>query len=340
MPRFFFNIRNGNGFTEDEEGREFADAATAREEAVRGIRSIVGEEAKEGRIDLRGRIEVADETGRRVCDVGFGDALEVSRGEPPSETQRRRERSGGRTEVGEVFELHLGLIGELGEEDAAALHSLEYEVREVTRGEDLLRDGDHPTSAVVLLSGLLQRYQLTAGGRRQVHSFYIATDTPCLETLHIDYMDNNLGALAPSRVGIVPNAELYRVMDERPKLAALFWRETLVQAAVFREWLLRNSQMLAHGQMAHFFCEMMVRARAAGIAEGDTFRLPITQEDLADAVGMTAVHVNRTLAMLRNAGMVEFRGGIVRVLDWNKLVETAEFDPYYLHLRRGVDLPF
>jgi CRP-like cAMP-binding protein len=334
MPRFFFNIRNGNGFTEDEEGRELEDASDAREIAVRGIRSIVGEEAKEGKIDLRGRIEVADEAGKPVCAIGFGEALELSRGEPPTERQRRSQR-GGRNEVGAVFEHHLGLIGELSPEDAATLHTLDYEVKEVARGEDLLRDGDRPSTSVVVFEGLLQRYQISPGGRRQVHSFYIATDTPCLETLHIDYMDNNLGALAPSRVGIVHHAELFRVMEERPRLAALFWRDTLIQAAVFREWLLRNSQMLAHAQVAHFFCEMMVRAKAAGIAQGDSFRLPITQEDLADALGMTSVHVNRTLGMLRNAGMVEFRGGVVRIMQWERLVETAEFDPYYLHLRGG-----
>ena len=92
--------------------------------------------------------------------------------------------------------------------------------------------------------------------------------------------------------------------------------------------------MLAHAQMAHLFCEIMTRARAAGLAQDDTCDLPITQEDLGDTLGMSTVHVNRTLMMLRAAGMVEFRGGKLTVLDWEKLVEIAEFDPTYLHLRQ------
>jgi CRP-like cAMP-binding protein len=104
---------------------------------------------------------------------------------------------------------------------------------------------------------------------------------------------------------------------------------------VFREWLMRNSQMLAHAQMAHFFCEMLLRAKVAGVAQGDTCDLPITQQDLAEALGMSAVHANRTLMILRDGGLADLRGGRLHVLNWDKLVEAAEFDPGYLHLRRG-----
>ncbi|HEX9932378.1 MAG TPA: Crp/Fnr family transcriptional regulator [Allosphingosinicella sp.] len=327
MPRFFFNIRNGNGLTEDEEGRELDDAAAARAEAVKGIRSIVADEAKSGRIDLAGRIEVTDERGDALFDLAFGDALVVTK---PS---RRPPRGEGVPEIGGVIEKRLGLIGELDAQDAAALRTLDGEVRDVARGEDLLREGDRPGTSVVVVSGLLYRYNLSAQGRRQIHSVYIASDTPSLETIHLDYMDNNLGALAPSRVGIVTHDELHRVMEERPKLRALIWRETLVQASIFRLWLMRNSQMLAHTQVAHFFCELMTRARAAGVADGDTLELPITQEELGDALGMTGVHVNRTLMILRTGGLIEFRSGRLKVLDWERLAETAEFDPSYLHLR-------
>jgi CRP-like cAMP-binding protein len=146
-------------------------------------------------------------------------------------------------------------------------------------------------------------------------------------------MDNTLAAAAPSRVVIVPHAELFRVMDARPQILSLIWPETLVQAAVFREWLMRNSRMLAHAQMAHFFCEIMTRAKAAGLAEGDTCDLALTQEDLADALGMSPVHVNRTLMILRSGGLLDFRSGKLTVTNWDGLVEAAEFDPAYLHLR-------
>jgi CRP-like cAMP-binding protein len=121
-------------------------------------------------------------------------------------------------------------------------------------------------------------------------------------------------------------------MEAHPKVLALIWRETLVQGAIFREWLMRNSQKLAHSQMAHFFCEVFTRAKAAGVNRGDACDLPITQEDLADALGMSIVHVNRTLMILRAGELLEFRGGVLTVKDWEKLVQVAEFDPGYLHL--------
>ncbi|HEY0044761.1 MAG TPA: Crp/Fnr family transcriptional regulator [Allosphingosinicella sp.] len=333
MPRFFFNIRNGSGFTQDEEGRELPGPAEARAEAIRGIRSLLAEEAEGGEIDLRGRIEVS--SSERSCDtlfeVPFGEALGFRTGPLPGETAAAASE-GGSPEIGAVMEHHLGLIGRLDPDDVAALYTLKGEIRDVVRGDDLLVAGeDHPRISVIVIRGLLYRYTLTPGGKRQIHSFYLSTDTPSLETLMLDYMDNNLAAAAPSRVAVVPHSELLRVMADRPNLLKLIWRETLVQAAIVREWLARNSQMLAHVQLAHFFCEMLTRAEAAGIAEGDGFDLPITQEDLADALGMTAVHVNRTLTMLRTGGLVEFRGGRVSVWDRERLSDIAEFDAAYLH---------
>jgi CRP-like cAMP-binding protein len=237
--------------------------------------------------------------------------------------------------VGQILINRLTQIGTLSEDDKAALLQLDGEIRDVDRGEDIFRPGDHPTHAIAVVSGLLQRYTINQQGQRQIHSFYVPNDSPCLETLHIDVMDNALAAIVPSRIVSVPHERIYRLMDARPKVLALIWRETLVQAAVFREWLMRNSQMLAHAQMAHFFCEMMVRSRAAGVAQNHTCDLPITQQDLAEALGMSTVHANRTLMILREGGLADLRGGKLHVLDWDKLVAAAEFDPAYLHLRRG-----
>lgn len=235
--------------------------------------------------------------------------------------------------IGEVIAKRLSLIGQLSDGDRDALLGIKGSIRELRRGEDVLRQGDRPRESVVVLQGWLQRYKVSPEGRRQIHSFYMASDTPSLEALPMEIMDNSLGAVAPSRVGTVPAPELLRVINERPNLAMLIWRETLVQAAVFREWLMRNSQLLAHVQLAHLFCEIMTRARAAGLVEQDSCDLPLTQEDLADVLGMSPVHVNRTLGMLRAGGFVEFRSGKLTIGNWPKLVETAEFDPGYLHLR-------
>ena len=329
MPRFFFHILNGNGLTEDEEGQELADQREAEKVAVHSARSLLAAEAAEGQIDLRGSIEVCDGEGS-VMSVRFADVLGFRTGRLPSGED---EAPGASTTVGEALARHLSCLGEMTPDDRAAVSALDGEIRDVARHQDLLRLGDRPTNSIVVLSGFLHRYTIGPEGARQIHSFYIPTDAPCLETLHIDFMDNNLAACVDSRVGLIAHRDLLRIMDERPDVQKLVWRETLVQAAVFREWLMRNSQMPAHAALAHFFCEMFTRARAAGQADGESCPLPITQELLADAVGLTPVHTNRSLMLLRDTGIVEWRSGRLTVRDWERLAELAQFDPAYLHLR-------
>jgi len=235
--------------------------------------------------------------------------------------------------VGETLARHLACMGELPEPDRAAICSLDAEVRDLGRMRDQLREGDRPTNVVVVLSGLLYRYTIGPAGARQVHSFYLPTEAPCLETLYIDYMDNNLGAVVDSRIGLIPHDLMYDVIDRFPHARKLLWRQTLVQGAVFREWLVRNSNLPAHAALAHLFCELFTRAKAAGLAEDDSCELPLTQELVAEALGLTAVHVNRTLQLLRSSGLVEWRGRKLTVHDFDGLAEIADFKPRYLHLR-------
>jgi len=235
--------------------------------------------------------------------------------------------------AGEILARHLACFGELPEPDRAAIEDLDAEVRDLKRNADALRTGDHPRHVIIVMSGMLYRYEIGADGARQVHSFYVPTEAPCLETLYIDYMDNNLGAVVDSRIALISHDLIYRIIDERPEARKLLWRQTLVQAAIFRQWLMRNSQLPAHGALAHFFCEMFVRAKAAGLVEGDSCELPLTQEFVADALGLTAVHTNRTLRVLRETGLVEWRSGRLKIKDLEKLGEIADFDPRYLHLR-------
>jgi CRP-like cAMP-binding protein len=235
--------------------------------------------------------------------------------------------------VGETLARHLASFGELPAADFAAVAALKAEVRDVPRQTDVLRNGDQPTNVIVVLSGLLHRYTIGPEGKRQIHSFYLPKEAPSLETLYIDYMDNNLATVVPSRIGLISHDQIYRIIDERPEARKLLWRQTLVQAAIFRQWLVRNSNLPAHMALAHLFCEMFVRADAAGLVDNGNCSLPLTQEYVADALGLTAVHTNRTLQALRETGVVEWRSGQLTVHDWPKLREMARFDPNYLHLR-------
>jgi CRP-like cAMP-binding protein len=237
------------------------------------------------------------------------------------------------TLIGDALVKHLRLIGQMSGDDADALGQLTGTLVEVERGEDILHLGEHPTHSVVVLDGMLQRYTIDAQGRRQIHGFYFPLDTPSLETLHLDYADSSLSGMTRSRVGLVEHADLIDLMSTRPVLLKLIWRETLVQSALLRAWLARNSQMPSHAAMCNLFCECLYRAHAAKLNQGDTCVLPITQEDLADALGMSSVHVNRTLMLLRHANLADLREGLLTVFDWKALVEAGQFDPAYLHYR-------
>jgi CRP-like cAMP-binding protein len=236
--------------------------------------------------------------------------------------------------IGQALLSHLSTIGQVSQEDADAIASLHGEIRVVRRQEDILKTGDTPKVSVVVLGGFLQRYNTRRDGSRQIHSFYIPTDAPSLETLHIERMQNNLSAVVQSTIGLIPHSDLYALMAERPNVLALFWRESLVQAAIFREWLTRNSRLTADSRMAHLFCEIYTRSTAAGLTDGESCEMPVTQEMLADALGLTGVHVNRTLQSIRETGMVDHKNGRIFIHDFKGLAAYADFDPDYLHLRR------
>jgi CRP-like cAMP-binding protein len=235
--------------------------------------------------------------------------------------------------IGRALLAHLLSIGDLSPDDREAVLQVKGEVRTLKRHEDVVKAGDKPTAAVVLLRGFLQRYVSRRDGSRQIHAFYIPTDAPSLESLQLDVMDNSLCAIVQSTVGVVPHGELHDLMHGRPHLLRLIWRSSLIQAAMFREWLMRNSRLPADAAMAHLFCEIFVRSRAAGLVENDSCDMPVTQEMLADALGLTGVHVNRTLQTIRDTGMVEHKNGRLIVHDFARLAGYADFDPSYLHIR-------
>ena len=237
--------------------------------------------------------------------------------------------------IGETLVTHLSRVGDLSADDRSAVLDVKGEVRTVRRHEDIVKAGSVPAFSVLVLRGFLQRYGSRRDGSRQIHSFYIAGDAPSLESIHLERMDNNICAVVHSEIALIPHAELFAIMAERPSLLALVWRSALIQSSLYREWLTRNSRLPADAGMAHLFCEMFVRSNAAGLVDQNSCDMPLTQEMLADALGLTGVHVNRTLQSLRETGFVDHKNGRLFVHDARKLASFADFDPFYLHLRNG-----
>jgi CRP-like cAMP-binding protein len=223
-------------------------------------------------------------------------------------------------------------IAVLSDEDRAAIFSLPMTVRSVESDQDLVRDGDRPSECCLIVEGFACRYKLTEEGKRQILSFHMAGDIPDLQSLFLTVMDHSLGTLVPSKVVFIPHASIYEVISRYPNIAAVLWRDTLIDAAVFREWMTGIGRRSAYTRIAHLLCELLVRFRAVELTEDHTFELPITQTELGDALGLSTVHVNRVLQDLRGSGLITSRGRTLIVEDWEGLKKAGEFDATYLHL--------
>jgi CRP-like cAMP-binding protein len=209
---------------------------------------------------------------------------------------------------------------------------LPLRLKSIAADQDIVCEGDTPSECCLIAEGFACRYNLTNGGKRQIHSFHIAGDIPDLQSLHLKVMDHSLGTLVPSKLAFIQHDDLRSLIRSHPRLGGLFWRDTLIDAAVFRQWLVGVGRRSAHTRIAHLLCELLVRLRAVELVEDHAYNLPITQAEMADALGLTPVHVNRVLQELRCEKLISLHGGFLKVLDWDGLQQAGEFNPVYLHL--------
>jgi biotin operon repressor len=132
---------------------------------------------------------------------------------------------------------------------------------------------------------------------------------------------------------VIPYERLLGLIQRKPTLAIELWRQTALEAAIAREWLTNLGRRSAYGRLSHLFCEMWYRLRMAGLTEDHSYDFPVTQGELADALGLSVVHVNRTLQQLRAEGLIAAHSPRIRLLDLSRLQAAAEFDPSYLNVR-------
>jgi CRP-like cAMP-binding protein len=217
-------------------------------------------------------------------------------------------------------------------DEGAALEKLPMQVVELRADQDIVREGDRPTRSCLLLEGFACTYKATRDGKRQIMAFHLPGDLPDLQSLHLKTLDNSVGTITPCRVGLIQHDALRELCERHHRIASALWRMTLIDAAVFREWILSIGRRNAFRRIGHLLCELVTRMQAVGLAQGDTCELPMTQEELGDALGISTVHVNRTLQDMRHSGLITLRGGTLTVLDWDGLREASEFAPDYLHL--------
>ena len=221
---------------------------------------------------------------------------------------------------------------DLGEAEEGALREAVTEYRDYRADLTFIEPNQELRHSTLLLDGLMCRYKDLRNGQRQITELHVAGDFADLHSFTLKRLDHSVMTLTPCRVGIVPHENLRRITEQHPHLTRIYWFATNLDAAVHREWEVSLGRRNAESRLAHLFCELQVRLGLVGLVEGNSYALGLTQTDLAECLGLTSVHVNRTLRELRERGLMEFRSGRVEIYDWQGLARVAEFDPAYLYL--------
>lgn len=222
--------------------------------------------------------------------------------------------------------------GRLTNEIRVALASLPVHVKHASSGEIVVHEGDKPHTSILVLRGCVFRHKFVADGKRQILSFNIAGDMPDLQSIFLETMDHGLTSVGESELGHVPHEALRELVTKNPAAAQLLWRETLIDAAIFREWVSNTGRRRAVSRTAHLLCELVFRARAVGLAKDNVYAMQLTQSHFADALGLSMVHVNRSLQELRRAKLIELAQGKLGILNEAGLRKIGDFDPTYLHM--------
>jgi len=223
---------------------------------------------------------------------------------------------------------------EISAEEERAIRNCVSETRRLPADEVIIHSGVELSSSFMLLDGWMARSKDLESGERQVTELHIAGDFPDLHAFTLKRLDHDILTLSECVVAIVPHERLKGLVERYPHLARVYWLSTNIDAAIHREWALSLGQRTALSRMAHLFCELHARLELVGRTRGDTYELPLKQRELAECLGLTVVHANRTLQELRRRGLVEFENKQLTLLDRRGIEGVAEFDPAYLYLER------
>jgi CRP-like cAMP-binding protein len=220
-------------------------------------------------------------------------------------------------------------------EEIAALEAAFDGVRTVAARKTLIEKGAPVQHSTLLIDGVMCRYLDDNDGQRQLLGVHIAGDFVDLHGFPLERLDHDVATLTEATIATIPRERVMDLVARFPNLARVLWRSTMLDAAMHREWIFRLGRLGAQGRVAHFFSEMETRLRLAGLGDENATPLPINQTDVAEACGLTPVHVNRVLRVLREDGLLTFRSGVIRIDDRHALHRLAEFDDEFLYPDRS-----
>lgn len=221
----------------------------------------------------------------------------------------------------------------ISDEDREALYDLYSDAREMGARRNIIREGDRPDHVHLMIDGWGARYKLLPDGARQITAFLIPGDFCDLHVTILGEMDHGITTLTKSRVAYIPRGKM-DALTERPSLAKAFWWATLVDESVLRNWIVNIGRRDAYEAIGHLICELYVRMKNVGLVDDLRYDLPLTQEEIGDALGLTAVHVNRVLQRLRSEDLISFQRGSLIIHDYERLEKASGFNANYLHIER------
>jgi CRP-like cAMP-binding protein len=220
----------------------------------------------------------------------------------------------------------------LAEDETEALLALPYSLAHLKRGEFIVREGARATHCCVLLSGFAHRSKVTGEGDRQILSVHLRGDLVDLQNSNIEIADHSVEALTDADVAFIARQDIIDIAARYPNVARALWKETVIDGSITREWLLNVGHRDARQRISHLLCELALRQEAAGICSEPQYEWPMIQEQIGDAMGLTSVHVNRTMQGLRAEGLLRTTGRKMTILNWLGLQSAGDFSPAYLHM--------
>ncbi|WP_419809868.1 Crp/Fnr family transcriptional regulator [Sphingomonas sp.] len=235
--------------------------------------------------------------------------------------------------VTNVFTRKLVGLASLNEHEIALLDAEATPIRLIAAHRDLIREGDKPGPVFVVLDGWACRYKMLPDGSRQIVAFMMPGDFCDIHAGILDEMDHAIGTLTACQIVAIPRERMDRLIVATPALTHAFWRAQLVDEGVLRAWIVSIGRRDSLQRVAHLMLELYVRLRSIGLANDERCEMPLTQAVLADSLGLTPVHLNRVLKVLRERRAMTLTGGTLQLLDPRELVRIAGFDNNYLHRR-------
>lgn len=234
----------------------------------------------------------------------------------------------------EAHLLRLRKRDSISPEEEAAIRGAVSEIRKFPADTVLIRSGQQLNVSTLLLDGWLARAKDLKGGERQITELHVPGDFADLHSFTLKRLEHDIISLTPCTVAIVPHEKLRQITERHPHLTRVYWFLTNLDAAIQRERTLSLGKRSALARTAHLFCELFVRLEIVGLTSGNSYNFPLTQAELGECLGLTAVHVNRTLQELRRRELIRLEQRTLTILDQSAIHDVAEFDPAYLYLER------